>query len=312
MLRLAATAITLLVVGVLALVALAGGFSTPEGGEIGIVRNGGPLDDRNIRSVIPEGSGNTWTGLFSSTRYYPAASQQRIYKFDRQGDADTEPVEVPTRDGVRTRLTGTFYLETAFENTPKGTDLLQRFDTQFGTRTFSGLHPYEDGGWAAFLAAIAQPIIDSNLRAVLAEFDCRQLVSSCALVQRGVEAGRVSVEGTDNRANVDEIERRLADGLTRQLNATLGQPYFRDIRFELGPVELPGVQAAIDSAQSAFAEVSRAQAQEAQARAIARANIEKQRGYERCPACARIDSIRALPRELQALGGDSAVAITGR
>ncbi len=305
--RLATTVAGVLLVGVLALVTVAGGFSTPEGGEMGVVRNGGPLDDRNIRSVIPEGSGNTWTGLFSSTRYYPASSQQRFYKFDRGGDADTEPVEVPTADGVRTRLTGTFYLRTAFDNTPRGVDLLQRFDTQFGTRTFGGLRPYEAEGWSAFLGTIAQPIIDSNLRAVLAEFECRQLVSSCALVQRGGEDGRVRVEGTNNRANVDQIERRLADGLTRQLNATLGQPYFRDIRFELGPVELPGVQRAIDSAQSAFAEVSRAQAQEAQARAIARANIEKQRGYSRCPACARIDSIRALPRSLTALGGDFAV-----
>ncbi len=35
-------------------------LTRPEAGEIGVVRNGGPLDNRNIRGVVKSGSGITW------------------------------------------------------------------------------------------------------------------------------------------------------------------------------------------------------------------------------------------------------------
>lgn len=290
-------------------------MSTPEGGEIIVVRNGGPFDDKQIRQVVPNGSGNTWTGFFSEAHAYPASDQQRVYKFDDSPDADAKPVEVPTRDGVRVRLTGTFYVNTAFENTKTGVDLVRRFDTAFGTRAFSGVNsdgertdakPWEDGGWPIFLNSILQPVIDSNIREVIAEFDCKQLVSSCALVQRGgseaVDAK--SVADANNKSNVTLIQDRINENLSEEIKAKLGHSYFKNIRFSLGPVELPGVQKAIDAAQSAFAEVSRAQARVASAKADADANQERQRGYTNCPACQQIDAIKALPPGLTALGGD--------
>ena len=208
------------------------------------------------------------------------------------------------------RLTGTFYINTAFDGTPEGEKLLRAFDTSFGTRGFTGAEgsarPWEEGGWEIFLNAILQPIIDSNIREVIAEFDCKQLVSSCALVQRGGAAAidADEVAGTDNKSNVTLIQDRINQNLDEEIQSKLGQPYFRNIRFSLGPVELPGVQQAIDQAQSAFAEVSRAQARVAQAKADADANRERQRGYNDCPACQRIDAIKALPPNLTALGGD--------
>jgi len=42
-----------------------GCMATPEGGEVIVVRNGGPFDDKQIRQVVPNGSGNTWVGFFS-------------------------------------------------------------------------------------------------------------------------------------------------------------------------------------------------------------------------------------------------------
>jgi hypothetical protein len=286
-----------------------GCMATPEGGEVMIIRNGGPFDDKQIRQIVPNGAGNTWIGLFSQAHPYPASDQQRLYKFDDPPDADTKPVEVPTRDGVRVRLTGTFYINTAFDGTAEGERLLRAFDTAFGTRGFTGAEgsarPWEEGGWEIFLNAILQPIIDSNIREVIAEFDCKQLVSSCALVQRGgASAAEAEEVGDDNRSNVALIQDRINENLSEEIKAKLGQPYFRNIRFSLGPVELPGVQEAIDQAQSAFAEVSRAQARVAQAKADADANRERQRGYDDCPACQRIDAIKALPPNLTALGGD--------
>lgn len=300
----------LMLIAVLAMAALTTGcgWSKPEPGQIGLIRNGGPLDNRQIRDVIPENSGNKWIGMMSETRYYPAASSQRTYKFDDAKDADAKPREVFTKDGVRVRLTGTFYLKTAFDNSPQGVRLLKAFDTAFSNRP-EGQRPWED--WSGWLNATAQPIIDSNLRTIIAEFDCQQLVSSCALVQNQRGGGQRSsdVKNVDNRKNVQVIAERLSTGLQSQLDATLGNPYFREIRFELGLPELPGVQEAIDKAQAAFAQVTEAEAREDAARADSRANVERQKGYSRCPACARIDAIKALPRELTALGGDFAVPI---
>ena len=306
--------IVIIAVAAIALLVLTFGatgcMATPEGGEVMIIRNGGPFDDKQIRQVVPNGAGNTWIGFASQAHPYPASDQQRLYKFDDTPDADAKPVEVPTKDGVRVRLTGTFYINTAFDGTPEGERLLRAFDTSFGTRGFTGAEgsarPWEEGGWEIFLNAILQPIIDSNIREVIAEFDCKQLVSSCALVQRGgaenVDADEVA--GTDNKSNVTLIQDRINQNLDEEIKSKLGQPYFRNIRFSLGPVELPGVQQAIDQAQSAFAEVSRAQARVAQAKADADANRERQRGYNECPACQRIDAIKALPPNLTALGGD--------
>jgi len=314
--RVAAVAVVLLVVSL----GVTGCMATPEGGEVIVVRNGGPFDDKQIRQVVPNGSGNTWIGFWSQAHPYPASDQQRIYKFDDSPDADAKPVEVPTRDGVRVRLTGTFYINTAFDNTPQGESLVRKFDTAYGTRPFIGheagggtlsAKPWEEGGFAVFLNAILQPVIDSNIREVIAEFDCKQLVSSCALVQRG-GAENVSAEevvGNNNKSNVTQVQDRINQNLSEEIQAKLGQPYFRNIRFSLGPVELPGVQKAIDQAQSAFAEVSRAQARVAQAKADADANEERQRGYNNCPACQRIDAIKALPPGLTALGGDFAVGV---
>jgi hypothetical protein len=311
--KIAKNIIGLLVAVIVLFIALFGAtgcMATPEGGEVIVVRNGGPFDDKQIRQVVPNGAGNTWIGFGSEGHPYPASDQQRLYKFDDTPDADAKPVEVPTRDGVRVRLTGTFYINTAFDGTPEGEQLVRRFDTAFGTRAFTGAEgaarPWEEGGWEIFLNAILQPIIDSNIREVIAEFDCRQLVSSCALVQRGgaanVDASEVA--GANNRSNVTVIQDRINQNLDEEIKAKLGQPYFRNIRFSLGPVELPGVQKAIDQAQSAFAEVSRAQARVAQAKADADANRERQRGYNACPACQRIDAIKALPPGITALGGD--------
>ena len=61
-------------------------------------------------------------------------------------------------------------------------------------------------------------------------------------------------------------------------------------------ITLPtSVQDAVDRAQAAFASVSEAQAKVAQARADAEANQARQDGYNKCPTCARIDELKALP-----------------
>lgn len=317
--------------GLLAVMALSvmllgtGCWETPEGGQVGVVRNGGLFDSKSIRQIIPQGSGNTWAGWASEAHWYPAANQQRVYSFDDDKDADAPPVVVFTKDGVRVRMTGTFYLNTAFGDPqadpvdakcPKkvgggtGDCLLRAFDTSFGTRSFgsNGKKPWEEGGFRPFLNAIMKPVIDSNLREVIAEFDCEELVSSCSLVQRGGE--KASAKGNDNQSNVTRIQTAVNENLAEEIKNKLGQPYFQQIKFSLGPV-VPSdkVQEAIDSAQAEFAKVSKAQARVESARRDKEANAIKQQGYNTCRSCARQDELKSLPDALQtyAPGGNFAV-----
>ena len=45
-------------------------------------------------------------------------------------------------------------------------------------------------------------------------------------------------------------------------------------------------------------------------KAEAKANEERQRGYDNCEVCGRIDTIKELPKGLQALGSDVALGIS--
>lgn len=306
------------IVGVLfALGSMTGCYSTPEGGQILVVRNGGPFDNHNIRQVVCPNASRTGTGVSSEAHPYPADSQQRIYKLDVSEDADAKPPLVRTADGVNARIAGTFYINTAFNCSTEGKKLVQDFDNQFGTRTFgtNGHHPWEN--FSDFLNSVVQPVIDSNMREIIAEFQCKQLVSSCALVQNSQsQAVKVDPNAANNKSNVQQIQDRVQQGLAADLNAKLGHAYFTDIKFNLQPVELPEVDDAIGQAQSAFAEVSKQQAEVAkakvkvlQARQDKLANQQRQKGYQACPACAKIDELRALPQGLQVLGGNAAVTL---
>src|SRR5690606_40555796 len=51
-----------LVVGVPTVFGVISGFERTSGGEVAVVRNGGPFDDNKIRQIIPPGSSITWTG----------------------------------------------------------------------------------------------------------------------------------------------------------------------------------------------------------------------------------------------------------
>src|SRR3954469_8545680 len=304
----------------LLLVALTGCYTKPEAGEIGVVRNGGPFDNHNIRQVVPNGAGNTWNGWWSSTHYYPVDSQQRYFRFATCnngpcGGAAALPITVPTADGVDVTIEGTFYLNTVFNDLPAGEEALKAFDTQFATRTFNGPRAYEgNGGWSAFLGAIVEPIVVNNTREVVSGVSCADLVSSCALVQNQGPAANEQVQekvkGNANQSNVARVEEAVEKGLARDLEGTLGRPYFKNIKFNLQRVVLPTrVQGAIDEAQSAFAQVSQAQARVRSARLESQANAERQAGYSKCPTCARIDAIKALPRNLTALGSGFSIGV---
>ncbi|KPM56593.1 hypothetical protein ACG83_01375 [Frankia sp. R43] len=317
---LALLGIYLLVLGFSAL----GSFDRTNGGEVAVVRNGGPLDNHRIRQVIAPASGRVWVGLYSDVHKYPA--QQRFYTItanEGQGDRpDHEVVRVPSKDGVEMGIEGTLYFSL---NTDP--DVLRTFDDKFGTRKFRLLSdgkqyaPYDgDNGWSAFLDTIIRPVIDNDLREQINTFDCAQLVSSCALVQLGANqaVNPDSVTGTtptgpveSSNGNIAAVQKAINESLARDLESTLGEAFLVDLKFNLVRITLPAqVQEAVNKAQAAFAGVSEAQARVAQARADAEANKIHQSGYAACPACAAIDELKAIPPNVTTFAPGAGFAIT--
>ncbi len=302
-----------------------GPITKPEAGEIGVVRNGGPLDNRNIKKTVPNGAGTTWSGLFSTTHYYPVSSQQRFIKASSDKGSDTSPITVPTKDGVEVTIEGTFYLNTVFDNSPAGLEALRAFDTQFSTRTFgeSDLHPYDGReGFSDFLTYNVIPSVRNNLRQTIGNINCYELVSSCALVQNQSAEQQQLALGRESR--VEEVEKAVQEALGGALASTLGRKYFANIKFSLSAVILPAkVQEAITNTQASFALVTEADAKQRAAvidattkRRVAvieaQANREKQKGYTSCRACAQQDILKAIPGNVTTYAPGGAFAVTGR
>ncbi len=171
--------------------------------------------------------------------YYPVSSQQRFIKLSNDPGSDETPVTVPTKDGVEVTIQGTFYLNTAFDNSEGGLKTMRDFDTQFSTRTFGpdDLHPYDGrAGFSAFLGANVFPSVRNNLRQVISGVSCYQLVSSCALVQN--RSAQQQQDALDGATKIPAIELAVQDGLRTDLKDTLGEEYFRNIKFSLTSVTL--------------------------------------------------------------------------
>lgn len=284
--------------------------STPQSGEIGVIRNGKAwynpfdwFDNHNIRGIVKNGSGNSWVGMGSDVHYYPVSSQQRFFKLEGTGaattGADSPAITVPTSDGVEVTISGTFYLNTAFDDSSQGEALVKDFDTQYATRTFDGAHVYDGNvGWSKWLNSQVEPVIANNMRQTVAGVTCAELVSSCALVQNNGTAdfkkAQELASGKVNQNNVQRVQDAINSNLQSDLRATLGKDYFTNIKFNLKSVQLPDrVQGAIDEAQASFAAVSQAQAQVQKADLEAQANEKRQQGYNKCKTCASIDYAKA-------------------
>jgi regulator of protease activity HflC (stomatin/prohibitin superfamily) len=307
-----------LVVAVLfGIIAVFTGFDRTQGGEIAVVRNGGPLDNHKIRQVIEPASSLTWTGMWSTSHKYPA--QQRFYTITSRkqgGDRSGVDVEnVPTADGVEVGVEGTVYFTL---NTDEAK--LKEFDDKYGTRQYRGLdgemrHPYgDDEGWSSFLDQIVRPVISNDLREEIGSFRCSELQASCALVQNvnsGATPATPAPGGGQSNFNIAKIQNSIDTSLAKDLQDTLGGDFIIGVKFNLAKITLPAeVQGAINKAQAAFAAVTEAQARVASAKADADANAQRQRGYRECPACATIDTLKAIPPTVTTFAPGSGFAIT--
>jgi len=285
-----------------------------QAGEIAVIRNGGPLDNNRIRQIVQPASSLTWIGLFSAKHTYPA--QQRFYTITSdtsRGDRTGVDVEIlPTADGVEVGVEGTVYFSL---NTDPA--VLKVFDDKYGTRRYRGADgefrfAWEDeSGWSTFLDQIVRPVISNDLREQIGNFPCSELQASCALVQNGGNIQAVTAATGKSNLNIAKIQESINTSLVDDLTRTLGGDFITGVRFNLAKITLPAkVQDAINQAQAAFAAVTEAQAKVQQAKAEAQANAQRQLGYQSCPACAQIDTMRAIPPNVTTFAPGAGFAIT--
>jgi regulator of protease activity HflC (stomatin/prohibitin superfamily) len=274
-------------------------FAREDVGHVGVVRNGGPFDSRNVREYLTPGQHLTWTGWFSQSPHnYPAAHVTLRYTVtsdDKRGSRlGVDVITVPTRDGVQVGVEASVFLRFVGETDPV---TLSRFDASVGTRHFPTpdgrlLYAWDgDDGFNAMLDALFRPVLENDLRAEIGRFRCAEMLSSCALVR-----GPVAPQHRQPAANLRRIQSELERSLQRDLDSTLGQPYFWDIRFRIARITLPAnVQAAVDDAQAQYAEVNTARARENQARYENARNRLLAKTLNKSPALANIEALKALP-----------------
>jgi regulator of protease activity HflC (stomatin/prohibitin superfamily) len=283
-----AATIALAVMTVLTIFALSGvRFERQQPGYVGVVRNGGPLDDRGIRQILMPGQRLTWTGLFSQAPHeYPSVRALRQIRITSTTPADA--VSVPTRDGVQVGIEGVTYFRFVGESDP---GLLTRFDLTVGTRRFGALFPWQgDDGFEAMADTVIRPVLVNNLRRQVGDYPCADLVASCSLI-------RPSRSGRDPNAAIETIQNHINETLAADIAHTLGVQFFKGFRFRLINITLPkNVQAAVDSAQAEYAGVRGARARARQARYEAKRNDLLGQSYNNSPALSRIDAIKAAPK----------------
>lgn len=306
------TGVASVVVFVIALL-LAWPFTSTGGGEIGVIRNGGFFDTHDFRQVVQPGSSLTWTGWASVEHDYPASQRNFVVSAAPNADSN-EVISVPSKDGVQMGIEGTFYFDLTRDEA-----MLGRFDDKFGVRTYPVPRANDtpdqeyawksEEGWNAFLNFTIGNLVQNDLRQEVHNYRCSDLLASCALAQNGGNPAAVAVTNTDTIA---DIQNKVAEQFGKDVTGALGEPYFTNVHFVLSKVALPpGVQKAVEDAQSSFGAVTKAQADLQAAQIQAQVNAKKQEGYNACPACAEQDNRRAIPPQITvwAPGSNTAVGV---
>jgi hypothetical protein len=323
---LAIVAILAVLGAALLLFGLFGAFTATDGGTISVIRNGGLLDNRAVRpidgrpQIVPPGSSLTYTGMFSSAHPYPAGQRNFVIaaRPAAQGSDSETPVDsrevinVPSRDGVMIGVEGTFYFELT-----RDPAVLAQFDDKFGTRTYPAADGDSyaawdgDAGWSGFLNFTLGNLIQNDLRRELVQVSCADLVASCSLASNATAPVTVDPNAAPTD-RIQQVQEAVNTQFARDVEATLGGPYFTNIRFVMSKAVLDDkVQGAINDAQAAFAAVTKAQAGKQAAQIEAETNAVRQQGYNTCPTCADIERLKALPPGLTTYAPGQGFAVSG-
>jgi regulator of protease activity HflC (stomatin/prohibitin superfamily) len=339
-------------VGAIVLIAGLTSFKSVNQGDVCVVVDGGPLDDRKVSKVRQPGSGVETVGIFNHQRCFPANERHYTLSSD-PGAADSKTVDVvkvPTKDAVEVYIEGQFRFRLT---TDEGT--LKDFYRRYGSRTFAGSHPYDgDEGWDNFLAQVfRQPSLTATREAV-GRYRCIELRNTCQYVtnaQAAVSGGVREVETGQNLEKVaEEIGRTTETRLNEFLSGVCAAPdgpdpgsepderpcrrYFVNVRFTLGqPHFEDSVEKSVTAAQTAGADAAtaRLQAQKKVEEARGRRRVAEEdakairetgSAYRRNPVKGRIDLAEAIcgteddgrPKgcPVQSLGGGASLLLNPR
>lgn len=285
-----------------------------EAGEVNVVRNGGPYDNKSIKGVQCPGGNREFIGYGSTVHPYPSADVQRYYKVtsDPGEGADLQGViTVKSADGFNLHIGGTMQFKTKFTCEGDGKRLVEKFDRQFGSRKFpqadggSNKAPWDgEDGWAAFLNGQFLPVLQNEFRIAGLKYTCDQIVASCALV-----ASREAKQIDKNKAkqagvNLQEIQSTIEKGFEEELQKAFGDQYFSDFKFLMGQPTLDGeIEGKIRQALGAFAVVSTAEAQVQQAQKQAEAAKKLAAVYRNSPQLAELEKWRIICGVTNTQGG---------
>lgn len=311
--------VVVIIVALWALIDVWNAFRSGETGQVGVVRNGGPFDNKSFRGILPVNAGPTWIGFHSGVRFYPTSERYDnlvpgAFNADpAAGDSlDVDAYRTNTKDGVNIGVKGQFKY-TVNQNP----DVLAKFDQDYGQRTYQVPNSDErlavsdeDRGFGVFIAGQVRPLEEETIRQVIGENNCPDLDASCTVLQYATNpdpaaAAAALKNAPSNSAVFQAAADRIGSLMTEKLKPALGDDYLINVRFLLTGVDLPPptreaisrVQTAGAGAAEARANAARATAEAegraATAAADATANENRQRGYNACPTCAQLDQIRA-------------------
>jgi regulator of protease activity HflC (stomatin/prohibitin superfamily) len=311
---LAILAATAALIGVIAVGGWLVSFKSVQPDQTCVVQEGGPFDGRDVKEVRQPSSSVKPIGWGNKQRCYPVT--ERTYALSsnpEEADAKTvDTFKTPTVDAVQVVIEG----QARFTLNPDP-KVIESFYRRYGLRTYDGKYAHDGGeGWDNFLAQVLRPVLLNSIREAVGNYRCVELNNTCQYVQNTEAVTEGKVEEVATGQNLDKIGAEVASTLDDNLERTLGGKYFENIRFNLVRIGFePEVQQAITAAQTKRTEVANARldAQRAQEEARgrrlaaeeeARAIRAKARAYAENEAQAQIDAIKALPQNLQVLGGD--------
>lgn len=288
------------------------GYHTPDPGRITVVR-GAPdgnsdVDDKGIQRVICPGEKRQKIGKDVDLHTYPEERSQRYYLIttdEGRGDRPTaDYIEATTADGVKVRLEGKFYFQTAFSCNGDGEKLLRQFDDQFGARSFPlvgqggtdsspSAAPWDGSpGWDAFLDVNVRPDMDNVLPEQVGGYTCAQLNTACAVISNA-KSGKALVDAEEGKASTaarQKLEEGIVEALNKSLEGSMGAPYVKFTDFQIARITLPTeVQKAVDDAQAEYAKLSGKEAELANARLEAEKQTLLSAAYEKSPALLQLE-----------------------
>lgn len=261
-------------------------WASPDGAQNIVVRNGGLFDNKQVREIVPAGTGTKFVGMWSSEHPYPESPF--YWTTDGSDSGDSQTVLVTTKDSQQVGIEGRF--SGALNDTPAA---LTNFDNVYGNRTFNGKYAWDgQDGFNAFLNSFMPQVVTQSAQVGRA-FACTDLNTQCAQAKGLTGAPQVDVV-----PNIALLQDQIRAAFAAEVNRTLGGDFVKDVNFTLTKVTLnDNLQKSVNDSASAIAQANaatvQAQAKVASAQADATANAERQRGYNACSACAAIDQTKA-------------------